>query len=791
MRLSAANLEVLRTRPQSTTLHLSIFQPTSIFKARVNDSLIARGARTITYDTVTLGSFGVIEAGQTLLIGTTEGARDIGKIRIRSATSSVITVSENSNIAWADNLYLTVLHFNELWPVYPRITLNPANEADSIFYKDYDIVYSNQNSILGTFPCAGPHRALFRGNQVWYSSTGTHSLLGESLGYNWTFEGGSPSSSSSANPGFVTYNTPGHYVTRLQISGSSVDTTYRYVSVYDREGEGSSPPIIKWELNGLSGGRDEGGYKANFKVFEDVPISENAVIVLFSDDWYGSTQVSLGGNYPNAEKIFWVGYVMEGSIHYNYQHSYVEFSAASISELMKSSLGFSVSVESVASPDKWYEMLDMDCRRAIYHYLKWHTTALSIADFQFVGDDRKIQFFDADRNSMFDAIDNLMRNTLIGKSVSDRQGKMWMEVEAKAYSNPTGTFTSVMEITKRDWMNQPSIDERFSDQLSAIEMGGIAYSGVVTGTFAALLASAPGNAPSFRGRTDVHEGLALLGQAQLNQLVGNFWANENAEYPKISIDMGIDARNLDIAPQETADINILSSDTVRNLAIHNLYTPAGMSWHYDPAKQILLPSVDFRVLVNGIEGESVSIPISVPDAGFDSGFSVPGLQIPPLPILTVPPMFAGLISGSSSAAQLQDYAFAHFNRSRGGWINVESRGITITNNSVSPDNDGEIEFAVTEGGVYIMTATLQSICTSASSTFSDSILINLNGSYYTGLDSGLRANLNNPSGNQYLSVSLSSPIVLVAGDEVLMNNIVHANVLRVDAMSLGLIRISA
>jgi len=166
---------------------------------------------------------------------------------------------------------------------------------------------------------------------------------------------------------------------------------------------------------------------------------------------------------------------------------------------MKESSGFSVSVESKASPSKWYELLDMDGRRAIYHYLRWHTTALNLADFQFVGEDYKIQFFDADRESMYDAIDNYMRNTLWGKVVSDRQGKVWMEVGTEGYNNPETSFPSVMDITNRDWMNEPTIEEQLSEELSFIEMGGIAYSGVVTGTFSALLSSAPGNAPGFHG----------------------------------------------------------------------------------------------------------------------------------------------------------------------------------------------------------------------------------------------------------------------------------------------------
>lgn len=697
--LSASQQETLRSRPQQSTLHLSIFEPQVIFRATINDSGIAKGERVIEYDNAS-GSYLNIEPNMTLLIGTSQGARDVGKIRTRSATSSNITVSENSNIDWQDGLDLTVLKYVELWPVYPRIIANPNDEADSIFYKDYDIAYSSQNSTLGTFPCAGPHRGLFRGEQAWYSSTGTLNLKGDSLNYNWTFEGGSPSSSSAAHPGFVTYNTPGHYVTRLQISGSSgsVDTTYRYVSVYDREGEGDSPPIIKWEMTNFGGSRDEGGYKVSFRVREDVEISENAVVVLFTDDWYGNTRVSLGGNYPNAQKIFFVGYILEDSINYNYADSYVDFSAASISELMKQSSGFSVSVESVANPDKWYELLDMDCRRAIYHYLRWHTTALQIADFEFKGDDRKIQFFDADRGSMFDAIDNLMRNTLIGKSVSDRQGKMWMEVEAKAYPTPTSSFPSTLTISKRDWMGQPIIEEKLSDQLSYLEYGGIAYSGVVTGTFAALLGSAPGNAPSFRGRTETLEGLALVGQAQLNQLVANVWANENADYPVINMDMGINARNLDIAPQETSRIQVAASDTVRNEEIDELYLPHGMDWQYDPIRQLLVPRVTWRVLVDGDEGESIIVPV---EAGTDSGFSVPGLQIPPLAPLTFPSYAipTGTISSivNTQIKQFQaDYVKVHkFNSA----TISSTRGISIDNSSHS-DTLITLQVTTTQGGVY-------------------------------------------------------------------------------------------
>lgn len=729
MQLSPAQLEILRTRPQGTRLSLSIFQPRIIFQARVNDSSIARGARNITYDTVSLGSFSAIESGFTLLIGTTAGAQDVGKLRTRSATSSVITVSENSNIAWADNLFLTVLRYVELWPVYPRIINDPANIENVIFYKDYDIPYTNQNSILGSFACAGPHRAAYLVNgstQLYWQGNRSEPLLNDSLSYAWTFEGGTPTGSSSVTPGYVTYNTPGHYVTRLIVSGSSggVDTTYRYVSIYQKPSDGTNVPVLKWEMGNLNGSRDEGGYKVNIKVYEDVDLDENSVVVLFADDWYGNTNQSLGGNADNSEKIFFVGYILRDSIHYDYQHSFVEFDVGSITELMKQSLGFSVSVESKATPTKWYELLELDCRRAMYHYLKWHTTVLNIADFQFFGNDQKIQFFDADRASMFDAIDNLMRNTLIGSVVSDRQGGIYAEVEAKAYPNPTGTFPYAMELTRRDWMNEPSIEERLSDDLSYLEYGGIAYSGVATGTFSAILGSAPGATPSFRGKIETHEGLALESQTQLNQLVGNVWANENVPYPTIGLDMAINASHLDIAPQDPVNLIIQASDTVRGVPIQGLYLPSSFDWRYDAKNGILLPQIDFKNLVNGAVGESIFIDVSPDD--FEGGNSVPGLQIPPLPILTIPPGLTQIIQNiinASGGGGLQPYGSI-------GWydntFHQDISGINVQQ-AVRGAGSGEIDITVDEDGWYIMTATVGQTWSSATGNPNGTLTVGIQG----------------------------------------------------------------
>jgi hypothetical protein len=634
-RLSPPQLELIRVRPQETKLHLSIFEPSTALAARVNGS-ITKGEMNIPYDTVSEGSFTNVISGMTMLVGTAPGKSDLGRIRVRSATSNTIVVAENSNIAWADDAYLTVLKYWEVWPVYPRIIHDPNNIENVIFYKDFDVAYTNQNSILGSFVCSGPHRAKYLDNgqaSVFYSSSGTTNLLGNSMGHFWEFEGGSPSVFAGPEPGYVQYNTPGHYVTKHTVTGSngSSDVSYRYVSMYPRPNVGNPTTIQDFTIESINGSRDSGGFTSKITIHQPITsrLIPGMVVVIFSENLYGGTPLSLGGNYINNEDIFFVGYILEGTIRYDYEDSSVEFELGSVTELMKEDEGFSISVEDSRSPDTWYKLLDLDCRRAMYHYLRWQSTVLPLTDFHFVGDDRAIQFFDCDRGSLYDAINGFLSSTLVGELVSDRQGGMWAEVSAAA--SPSIINPKIMDITKRDWMNEPSIREQIDETFSYIELGGIAYSGA-TGTFSALMSCAPGAAPSYHGGMERNQGLALLGQDQLNTLSGNLLANRNSRFPEIDMNLAGTYYNLDIAPQQRVDITINPSETYRNVFITGSYTVRSLSYQFDSEDLLLLSSVGWREVLAGQRGETITIP-DVPPGG---GFSNPPFSIPVLAPFGVP-----------------------------------------------------------------------------------------------------------------------------------------------------------
>ena len=99
-------------------------------------------------------------------------------------------------------------------------------------------------------------------------------------------------------------------------------------------------------------------------------------------------------------------------------------------------------------------------------------------------------------------------------------------------------------------MNTPSVSERLSPEVSYLEYGGIAYSGTATGTFSAVIASAPGNAPGFKGTIETIRDWLWQDNRNLNKKVGNVFANMNSHYPSVEMDLAGNYSNLDIAPQE-------------------------------------------------------------------------------------------------------------------------------------------------------------------------------------------------------------------------------------------------
>jgi len=703
--MKQSDITTVRTRPHRTKLWLSVYQPDVILACQLNNAGATQGIRLLAYDEVTEGSYTNVKYDQVMYVGTTPGGSDKGRIRVRSASNTIITVAENTYINWADDDYLTIVDFYEIVSRFPRIIQNPADETQTIWYKDYDIAYSNQNTKNGAFICMGSHYAGFVENDVYYSASGTvHVNTGTSLGYYWSFEGGTPSGSTALTPGYISYATPGHYTTQLSVSGSngSADVSYRHVSIYDRPGEGDNTPILTWELAKVSGSRGAGGYRTTIRIREEVPtdeIRDGSLVVIFSDDWYGDTKISLDNNIENRGSIFFVGYVVDGTINFDYANNYIEFEVESPTGIAKLCEAFSVSIEDIDDPvaraneqpgyypSPWTLLPGLNVSKALYHYIRWHSTLFKCADFQFLNleDDRRIQYADFDRESLYSAMNELINGALWGNITSDLQGKIWAEVDTQRRSGETN---SIFVVDNQDWVGDVSIEEILSAQVSFIEGGGIHYSGF-TGSSTPYLAGAPGESPGYRGKIQRIQGLALSSQNDLNSLIGIIYSFENRKYPGVRLKMAGNYRFLDIAPQIRYPISIPASKNPRGNAINESFYIENAGWTYDPRKEQLFPSVGFTQIPTPITASTLSIPIEPPSEGENGGFEVPPFEFPPF---SIPPM-----GGAVSLGQVLLPAYgghkddATVRSWQGGAVG-----------SITDDAPGVLLFEGIAGGAYIV-----------------------------------------------------------------------------------------
>lgn len=644
--VTPSDLALLRAEPQEIELKLAIYQPQTVMACQINGT-VSKGSRTIPYGSVTTGSYTNVDADFTMLVGSALGLSDIGKIRIRSVDASNFTVAENSNIQWANGQYLTVLKYVDIVPIYPRMIQDPSNPDNVIFYKDYDIPYSNQNFIGGTFINMGSHRAveIITGcASIYYDATGSSHVDGDTLSYLWNFGGASgPTGSTSMTPGLVNYTTPGNYVTKLTTTSSqgAVDVSYRYINVLPQGGQG-----IQWRLVSMVGSRSAGGYTAKVMIYSQLPFTlyDGTVVVIYTNETYAGNNKAIGGNQSNNLNTFFVGHVMGDTIRYNYMNSTIEFEVSSVTEVMKAAEAFSVSIEDAIVPSTWYQIKGLNTKKAIYHYLRWHSTVLKVCDFSYLGNDNLIQYFDTSRESLYDAINNVIKKAIVGEIVCDRLGEVYAEVAMQAVHLAKSTYPPQFSVGAADWIDEPNTKEVMNTPLSYLEMGGIVYSGnpslASSAGSTALLAAAPGVSPHVRGKASAPDGLALQSQTQLNNLVGDIFAYTNARYPEITMKLGGAYKNLDIAPQEAQLIYIDPTTTSRNVSISGTYFVQELSYDAKSDYNSLLVTAKWRAITEGVAGDAIAVPVPP-----TQGYNAPSFNVPAIPSLSFPSLnFPGIVN---------------------------------------------------------------------------------------------------------------------------------------------------
>ena len=115
--ITPTELAYLRRDNQWSELFLHVDAPATVYTARLNGAPASTNKVVeITYDGGS-GTLGNVLPGMTLAVGSAAGASEKGLCRIRAVPGAAkFYLGETSEIAWADNDYLTVLDEFGLWP---------------------------------------------------------------------------------------------------------------------------------------------------------------------------------------------------------------------------------------------------------------------------------------------------------------------------------------------------------------------------------------------------------------------------------------------------------------------------------------------------------------------------------------------------------------------------------------------------------------------------------------------------------------------------------------------------
>jgi hypothetical protein len=224
-----------------------------------------------------------------------------------------------------------------------------------------------------------------------------------------------------------------------------------------------------------------------------------------------------------------------------------------------------------------------------------------------------------------------MEGTLKGAMVSDYQGKIWCERDVSVVNSASTALPTALSLSKKDWIEQPTIDRRYYNETSFIEMGGICFDPATMGS-AAVLCGAPGLAPSYHGKVERIQGLALLTQAELNTIAGNLFAFKNSDYPSVEYKLRANYWNLDIAPQEKFAITMLANESPYNIAWTNkAFAIRGIDRSY--IEGTIIPRVSLAEITQGYAATTIVIPAIPPTENPDGGT----YENTPVPTPTSPP----------------------------------------------------------------------------------------------------------------------------------------------------------
>jgi hypothetical protein len=464
--LSGGELTTWRTTPTSVQFHCFLHQPVVVFQADyLDDGSYTFPKEYIQYENISLGAYTDIKDGMTLLIGSTAGADDLGRVRVRKSSAGYVALDDpeviyidraskginDGEIHPNDTAFITVIDMRMLWAVPPK-------QIDTFFLKYSDYLY-NATTSYPPVANASPdclHVLDNIGDTVSITfptpSFKTNPSIGSSLTYAWTFP--DTTTSTDASPTWVAEaDTVGYVELTVTDAAGTTDTAWAFVAVVNKahanliHGFTIEPSRLTPE-----------GHELNIRFDEAIPYStypDGTEILISQRERYGSTVTNLGGATGRKHMWFagWLAQVTtQGQASRTGFIARTRIRCVDAVGKLKTLPGFPELVERESAGTLWQHMKSANLDLYVHYLLRWNSNVLQRVDFTWSGTGSTYSFtaLGSDGGNLYEQAD-LRTQAISYKLTCDKNGRLAMKADPQLRDSGDRTSTVIVPISEADW----------------------------------------------------------------------------------------------------------------------------------------------------------------------------------------------------------------------------------------------------------------------------------------------------------------------------------------------------
>lgn len=589
---TAGELTNLRKASQWSRLFLAIHKPNTIYTATLSSVPSPKDRVVEIAFTGGAGTLANVRPHMTLYVGTTAGAYDLGVARIRKAPiAGTFYIGEESEIDWQTSCHLTVVDEFDLWARH----INTVSDTE--FYMDTDVAYTNQNSVFDPVPVMGSHRVLhltgatvntqFDWSNSWVIGSTISAYLVEAPG------SASITNSTTATP-TVTFDAAGWYPVYLTVTAASgkTHTGVRYVYVYDDD----NPPAKVFQLESCSADYETGGWSFDVTMQADIALAdapERALCLLFAEDHYGDTEVSMG-QVAGSENIVCVGKIAEEHISIDPEQSEIGLRIEGMQYWLQKVYAFPTGVlQTTTTPTNWAEMQDPTVDKVVWRLLHWGSTATTIMDVYPTNDTRLAAELVSPASNLWAQMQELAFATIYARTGVDRYSRLFIETEPQLVVSGSRTWATVMTLTKKDWQERVSVERVVVSSTGMVNASGVVIDSNASG--GAFFSLSPGHVFKRYGSAEVIDRLLLSTQLQSNQFTGLLLGWRNNPYPSTEMALSANNRMIDCFPRQKLAWSISTGDTPRAFTLSGNFIPRRVEFSWDAESNFMSTSLSMEL----------------------------------------------------------------------------------------------------------------------------------------------------------------------------------------------------